>query len=87
MDLLPRKEVLDLFRISVWTLRRWEKKTWFSETNSYRKIWGGCLLWHSGYPANLNPYGTEFVPGLTMDKLVRSGCDVSPPKAFGRSRI
>ena len=31
MDLLPRKEVLDLFRISVWTLRRWEKKRGFPE--------------------------------------------------------
>jgi len=29
MDLIPRKEVLDLFRISVWTLRRWEQKRGF----------------------------------------------------------
>jgi len=32
MDLLPRKEVLDLFRISVWTLRRWEKKHGFPKS-------------------------------------------------------
>lgn len=29
MDLITRKEVLDLFKVSVWTIRRWEKDRGF----------------------------------------------------------
>ena len=29
MNLISRKEVLDLFKISVWTIRRWEKERGF----------------------------------------------------------
>ena len=31
MDFISRKNVLELFSVSVWTLRRWEKKRGFPE--------------------------------------------------------
>ena len=31
MDLITRKEVLNMFNISVWTIRRWEKSRGFPQ--------------------------------------------------------